>query len=124
MDELVVYIREAVDKKQENVRRRRRRDALRLQLMRLFENIADGTFGICPCILDKDSQSLNSVLVEFIDGVRYYLENEPDKNSSSVRDLTLSCCYFLRKMIKNFTCKYLFVMLFSNKTIVNGVILR
>lgn len=104
----MVYIREAVDKKQENVRRRRRRDALRLQLMRLFENIAEnGTFGNSSCVLDKDSQSLTSVLVEFIDGVRYYLENEPDKNSSSVRDLTLSSCYFIRKMIKNFSCKYL-----------------
>lgn len=107
----MVYIREAVDKKQENVRRRRRRDALRLQLMRLFENIAEnGTFGISPCVIDKDSQSLNSVLVEFIDGVRYYLENEPDKNSSSVRDLTLSSCYFIRKMIKNFSCKYLLLL--------------
>lgn len=107
LDELVVYIREAVDKKQENVRRRRRRDALRLQLMRLFENIAENeTFGISSCVLDKDSQSLNSILVEFIDGVRYYLENEPDKNSSSVRDLTLSSCYCIRKIVKNFSCKY------------------
>lgn len=106
LDELVVYIREAVDKKQENVRRRRRRDALRLQLMRLFENIAENeTFGVSSCVLDKDSQSLNSVLVEFIEGVRYYLENEPDKNSSSVRDLTLSSCYLIRKLVKNFSCK-------------------
>lgn len=104
----MVHIREAVDKKQENVRRRRRKDALRLQLMRLFENIAEnGTFGISQCVLDKDSPSLNSVLVEFIDGVRYYLENEPDKNSGSVRDLTLSACYFIRKLIKDFSCKYL-----------------
>lgn len=47
MDELVVYIREAVDRKQENVRRRRRRDALRLQLVKVLENMAANcTFGI------------------------------------------------------------------------------
>ena len=47
MDELVIYIREAVDRKQENVRRRRRRDALRLQLVKVLENIAANcTFGI------------------------------------------------------------------------------
>lgn len=106
MEELGVYIREAIDKKQENVRRRRRRDALRLQLMRLLEYIAEnGTFGISPCVLDKDTQALHPVMVEYIEGVCYYLENEPDKNSSSVRDLTLHFCYFIRKMIKNFSCK-------------------
>lgn len=47
MDELVVYIREAVDRKQENMRRRRRRDALRLQLVKVLQNIAEnGTFGV------------------------------------------------------------------------------
>lgn len=47
MDELVIYIREAVDRKQENMRRRRRRDNLRLQLVKVFSNIAANcTFGI------------------------------------------------------------------------------
>lgn len=47
MDELVIYIREAVDRKQENMRRRRRRDALRLQLVQVLKNIANNcTFGI------------------------------------------------------------------------------
>ncbi|KAL3276200.1 hypothetical protein HHI36_020918 [Cryptolaemus montrouzieri] len=103
LEELVPYVREAVDKKQENVRRRRRRDALRLQLTRMFEEIADkGTLGASSWAIDKDIQSLNSLLVEFIDGVRYFLENEPDKNSSSVKDLTLHFGHFIRKMIKNF----------------------
>lgn len=47
MDELVMYIREAVDRNRENMRRRRRRDALRLQLVKVLENIAaNRTFGI------------------------------------------------------------------------------
>ena len=46
MDELALYIREALDRKQVNVRRQRRRDALRLQLVRIFQLIAEnGTFG-------------------------------------------------------------------------------
>jgi hypothetical protein len=44
MDELIVYMREACERKAENVRRRRRRDMLRLQLLRLLEVIvARGT---------------------------------------------------------------------------------
>ncbi len=34
------FIRDAIDRKQENMRRRRRRDALRLQLVRVFDVIA------------------------------------------------------------------------------------
>lgn len=47
MDELVNYIREAVDRKQENGRRRRRKDALRLQLVKVLEKIAENkTFAV------------------------------------------------------------------------------
>ncbi len=40
MVELLPFIRDAIDRKQENMRRRRRRDALRLQLVRVFDVIA------------------------------------------------------------------------------------
>lgn len=106
MEELVVYIREAVDRKQENVRRRRRRDALRLQLVRVLEIIAEqGTFGVSPCVLDRETQSLHPTFVEYMDGARIFLESEPDKNSASVKEITLHFCNFIRKMIKNFNCK-------------------
>lgn len=56
MEELVPYIREAVDKKQENMRRRRRRDALRLQLVKVLKLIAEnGTFGESSCVLERDT---------------------------------------------------------------------
>lgn len=46
MEELVGLIREAVDRKQENMRRRRRRDALRLHLGRVLQLISEnGTFA-------------------------------------------------------------------------------
>ncbi len=38
--QLIPFIRDAIDRKQENMRRRRRRDALRLQLVRVFDVIA------------------------------------------------------------------------------------
>ncbi|XP_031346669.1 protein furry isoform X1 [Photinus pyralis] len=111
MEELLIYIREAVDRKQENVRRRRRRDALRLQLIRVLELIAEyGTFGDSPCVLDRDAQSLHPTFVEYMDGARLYLESEPDKNSSAVKEITLHFCNFIRKMIKSFsleTCQTL-----------------
>ncbi|KAJ4438985.1 hypothetical protein ANN_14939 [Periplaneta americana] len=104
MEELVIYIREAVDRKQENMRRRRRRDALRLQLVRVFELVAEyGTFGISPCVLDRDTQSLHPTFVEYIDGARLYLENEADKEVPAVRDIKLHFCNFIRKMIKSFS---------------------
>lgn len=40
MEELVPLLREAVDRKQENMRRRRRRDALRLNLNKMLLLIA------------------------------------------------------------------------------------
>ncbi|XP_011494859.1 PREDICTED: protein furry [Ceratosolen solmsi marchali] len=104
MEELVPYIREAVDRKQENMRRRRRRDALRLQLVRLLELIAEyGTFGICPAVLDRETQSLHPTFVEYIDGARLYLENETDKEAPAVRDIKLHFCNFIRKMLKSFS---------------------
>ncbi|KAL1131075.1 hypothetical protein AAG570_012312 [Ranatra chinensis] len=101
MEELVVYIREAVDKKQENMRRRRRRDALRLQLVKVFELIAKyGTFGNSACVLERDSHSLHSTIVEYVDGARLCLEMEQDKDS--LTEIKLHFCNFIRHMLKSF----------------------
>ncbi|KAL5290083.1 FRY family protein [Megaselia abdita] len=104
MEELVVYIREAVDRKQENMRRRRRRDALRLQLVRVLEKIAEnGTFGVSSCVVDRDSMTLHPTFVEYIDGARLYLESEIEKDNASTREVKIHFCNFIRKMIKNFS---------------------
>jgi hypothetical protein len=110
MDELVVYIREAVDRKQENVRRRRRRDALRLQLVRVLELIAEnGTFGVSACVLERDTASLHPTFVEYMEGARLYLEAETDKENTSMREVKTHFCDFIRKMIKNFSRKLLLI---------------
>lgn len=106
MDELAVYMREAVDRKQENMRRRRRRDALRVQLVKVLEQIADnGTFGCSPCVLERETMSLHPNFVEYMDGARLYLETETDKDNSSIREVKTNFCHFIKKMIKNFSRK-------------------
>ncbi|XP_030386037.1 protein furry isoform X4 [Scaptodrosophila lebanonensis] len=104
MEELVVYIREAVDRKQENMRRRRRRDALRLQVVRVLEKIAEnGTFGVSTCVLERDTMSLHPTFVEYIEGAMAYLVAETDKDNLSIREVKAHFCNFIRKMIKNFS---------------------
>ncbi|XP_055323770.1 protein furry isoform X11 [Sitodiplosis mosellana] len=104
MDELVLYIREAVDRKQENMRRRRRRDALRLQLVKVLEKIAENrTFAVSPCVIERDTMSLHPTFVEYMDGARLYLEMETDKDNISIREVKIHFCDFIRKMIKNFS---------------------
>lgn len=119
MDELVVYIREAVDRKQENMRRRRRRDALRLQLVKVLEKIAEnGTFGVSSCVIERESMSLHPTFVEYMDGARLYLEMEMDKENASIREVKIHFCDFIRIMIKNFSRKCQSAML---KTLSTGV---
>ena len=53
----MVYIREAIDRKQENMRRRRRRDALRLQLVRVFNIIArQGTMARACGVTESENK--------------------------------------------------------------------
>ncbi|XP_070490077.1 protein furry isoform X3 [Chironomus tepperi] len=102
MEELVPYIREAVDKKQENMRRRRRRDALRLQLVKVLKLIAEnGTFGESSCVLERDT--LHPTFVDYMEGARLYLEAEIDKDNSNMREVKIHFCDFIRIMIKNFS---------------------
>lgn len=110
MEELVVYIREAVDRKQENMRRRRRREPLRLQLVKVLKLIAENqTFGVSPCVLERDTMSLHPTFVDYMDGARLYLEAEVDKDNASMREVKVYFCDFIRIMIKNFSRKLLFL---------------
>ncbi|OQR78358.1 protein furry-like [Tropilaelaps mercedesae] len=105
-EELASHIREAVDRKQENLRRRRRRDILRVHLTKLMENLAgEGTLAIAAIVRDKETGSLSPVFLEYIDGVRLLLEIEGqgDKDSASVAtELKHHFCSFLIKLIKSF----------------------
>ena len=104
MEELVPYIREAFDRKQENLRRRKRREMLRIQIGRLLKLISDrNILSISPCVIDRDAGTLSNTFIEYIDGARLYLESETDKDSNSlVLDIKRSFCSFIFRLIKSF----------------------
>ncbi|CAG9795465.1 unnamed protein product [Diatraea saccharalis] len=89
MEELVPLLREAVDRKQENMRRRRRRDALRLNLNKMLLLIAQKkTFATSPFALEGGS--LHPSLTEYLDGVRQSLEVEAEKDAPAAREQRLT----------------------------------
>lgn len=104
MEELVPYIREAIDRKQENLRRRKRREMLRVQIGRLLKLISDrNILGLSHCVLDRDAGSLSNTFIEYIDGARLYLESETDKDPNSlVHDIKQSFCSFIYRLVKSF----------------------
>uniref|UniRef100_H2UL19 Furry homolog, like n=1 Tax=Takifugu rubripes TaxID=31033 RepID=H2UL19_TAKRU len=91
IEELNPIIKEALDRRPENMKRRRRRDVLRVQLVRIFELLADA--GVISQIggLDGESHSLNSTLLEYVDLTRQLLEAENDKDSDTLKDIR---CHF------------------------------
>ena len=106
--QLVVNIREAIDRKQENMRRRRRRDALRLQLVRVFEIIAkQGTLSRASSVVDQDTGGLSHTFTDYIDGARLYLESESDKELvPSVREIKTHFSSFIKNLIGSFSRKF------------------
>ncbi|KAJ8737271.1 hypothetical protein PYW07_000542 [Mythimna separata] len=101
MEELVPLLREAVDRKQENMRRRRRRDALRLHLNKMLLLIAQKkTFANSPFALE--SGSLHSSLTEYLDGARQCLEVEAEKDAPAAREQRITFADFVTELIKSF----------------------
>uniref|UniRef100_A0A4W4H4J5 Furry homolog, like n=1 Tax=Electrophorus electricus TaxID=8005 RepID=A0A4W4H4J5_ELEEL len=86
-----------------NMKRRRRRDILRVQLVRIFELLADS--GVISQIgsggLDGESQSLNSTLLEYVDLTRQLLEAENDKESDTLRDIRSHFSALVANIIQN-----------------------
>jgi len=104
MEEMVPFLREAVDRKQENMRRRKRRDMLRLQLGKLLYNIAEkDTFGHSKMILDSETGFLSSIFVEYIEGMWFFLENEGNKEiDPQIREIKQQFAMFVTKLISSF----------------------
>ena len=97
------------------MRRRRRRDALRLQLVRVFDIIAsEGTFSRASSVIDADSGELATTFTDYIDGARLYLESESDKEIvPSVREIKNYFSSFVKNLIERFSRKTLEVFLTS-----------
>ncbi|XP_069364966.1 protein furry isoform X2 [Maniola hyperantus] len=100
-EELVPLLREAVDRKQENMRRRRRRDALRLHLNKMLLFIAQRkTFATSSYALEGGG--LHSSIAEYLDGVRQCLEVEGEKDAPAAREQRLTFADFVTELIKSF----------------------
>uniref|UniRef100_A0A3B4BYW3 Furry homolog, like n=1 Tax=Pygocentrus nattereri TaxID=42514 RepID=A0A3B4BYW3_PYGNA len=84
-----------------NMKRRRRRDILRVQLVRIFELLADS--GVISQIggLDGESHSLNSTLLEYVDLTRQLLEAENDKDSDTLKDIRSHFSALVANIIQN-----------------------
>ncbi|XP_033646304.1 protein furry homolog-like isoform X1 [Asterias rubens] len=105
LDELQIFIKDAVERKQENMRRKRRRDFLRVHLIRVFELLAEhGVFKESfSGSLNKDGQALHntSVLAEYIEGMRLVLETEGDKDSPTLHEIRLHYSGLVSRLIKS-----------------------
>ena len=97
------YIREALDKRAER-RKKRNRDLLRLQLVRVFELIAkNGTFSRAHGVIDENTESLAPIFIEYISGVRDLLEAESDKDSALIiKDIKAHFIGFIKGLVDSF----------------------
>uniref|UniRef100_A0A673H4U3 Protein furry homolog-like n=1 Tax=Sinocyclocheilus rhinocerous TaxID=307959 RepID=A0A673H4U3_9TELE len=101
LEELNTIIKEALERRPENMKRRRRRDILRVQLVRIFELLADSGVISQTGGLDGDSHSLNSTLLEYVDLTRQLLEAENDKDSDTLRDIRSHFSALVANIIQN-----------------------
>ncbi|XP_075051504.1 protein furry homolog-like isoform X1 [Mixophyes fleayi] len=103
IEELHPIIKEALDRRPENMKRRRRRDILRVQLVRIFELLADA--GVISHSasggLDNETHSLNNTLLEYVDFTRQLLEAENEKDSDTLKDIRCHFSALVANIIQN-----------------------
>ncbi|KAL0994847.1 hypothetical protein UPYG_G00128010 [Umbra pygmaea] len=89
VEELHPLMKEALERRPENKKRRERRDLLRLQLLRIFELLADA--GVISDstngALERDSLALGALFLEYVDLTRMLLEAENDKDLDVLKDI-------------------------------------
>ncbi|XP_074085587.1 protein furry homolog-like isoform X6 [Macrotis lagotis] len=103
IEELHPIIKEALERRPENMKRRRRRDILRVQLVRIFELLADA--GVVSHSasggLDNETHSLNNTLLEYVDLTRQLLEAENEKDSDTLKDIRCHFSALVANIIQN-----------------------
>ncbi|RVE65015.1 hypothetical protein OJAV_G00132060 [Oryzias javanicus] len=89
VEELHPIMKEALERRPENKKRRERRDLLRLQLLRIFELLADA--GVVSDstngALERDTFALGALFLEYVDLTRTLLEAENDKDAEILKDI-------------------------------------
>jgi len=100
---IIDFIREVIDRKTERRERRRRRDLLRLQLVKVFELIAKNkTFSRAHGVIDENTESLAPTFTDYIDGVRLYLEVETEKDVPILNEIKIHFASFIRHLVSSF----------------------
>jgi len=113
-EDIASYLKEACDRKQENVRRRKRKDNLRLQILRILEIMSkENTFGKMASNLShsftssslghhlSDSGSmLPQPVTEFLESCKGWLENETDREGGG--EMRLKCCTMIHQLLNSF----------------------
>uniref|UniRef100_A0A8C1XCH9 Furry homolog a (Drosophila) n=1 Tax=Cyprinus carpio TaxID=7962 RepID=A0A8C1XCH9_CYPCA len=89
VEELHPLMKEALERRPENKKRRERRDLLRLQLLRIFELLADA--GVISDstngALERDTLALGALFLEYVDLTQMLLEAENDKDMEILKDI-------------------------------------
>lgn len=100
IEELQPLMREVLDRRTEGVRKRRKRDLLRLQVARIFAANAElGCFSYS--LSQSDNNNILQCLGEYIEGMRGILESENEKEDTGLTHLRLYFSKFLHNMIKS-----------------------
>uniref|UniRef100_A0A669EJ86 Furry homolog, like n=1 Tax=Oreochromis niloticus TaxID=8128 RepID=A0A669EJ86_ORENI len=97
MEELNSIIKEALERRPENMKRRRRRDILRVQLVRIFELLADAGVISQVYVILKHLDTL----LEYVDLTRQLLEAENDKDSDTLKDIRCHFSALVANIIQN-----------------------
>ena len=134
VDELVPYIKDCLDKRQEKLRRMKKRDVVRLAITRIFELMAEQrTLGkrvidtsrkssflksLHPQVAQQytnEEQQFKKTFNDFVDNMHAYLDQESDKASEVSAQVRLHFCNFLHKLIDS-VAKDKRALLFSSAT--------
>jgi hypothetical protein len=96
-EELIPYIKESIDRKQERGRRKKR-DYIRLALIKIFEHICDTDTFVRYCYEFND-EGIKKTFLEYIDGCIYYLDQEQEKNSDVVLMIRSYFSKFIERLV-------------------------
>ncbi|XP_077396722.1 protein furry homolog isoform X3 [Festucalex cinctus] len=102
VEELHPLMKEALERRPENKKRRDRRDLLRLQLLRIFELLADA--GVISDstngAVERDTLALGALFLEYVDLTRMLLEAENDKDAEVLKDIRVHFSAMVANLIQ------------------------
>ncbi|CAF4338213.1 unnamed protein product, partial [Adineta steineri] len=100
LEDLTVHIKDAMEVKQEKVRRMKKRDCMRLRLIRIFELLADReVFRYCYSNETEIKRSSYQMYHEYLQGGLTYLDLENEKDSDLIQQIRQYFARFVYKFI-------------------------